>query len=411
MQRIFRLCACGERDRKDYFTEETAAGIMELYYIALTKEAGIMYVCDLHCDTLLEIWLSELRNERLSLKDTGKAKEPLHIDLKKMQEGGYLLQNFAIYADLHMPAASLSAGGTNPALVMPGEALSAAKKEEEAYADPWFQTMEMIRVFKEEMAANADLIGQVFSFQDIEKNRKAGRMSAVLTTEEGGIIKGDLTKLDTLYDAGVRMMTVTWNYDNELGHPNRLPTGVREDFRNFYRFVPESGRGLTSVGKEAVARMEELGIIPDVSHLSDDGFYDVADIVKGPFAASHSNARALCGCSRNLTDDMIRTVAEHGGVIGLNFCPSFVMEAEDESRCFTSCEALAAHVRHIMNVGGREVIAFGTDFDGIPRRNLEIQNASMMQQPADYMLGHGFTMEEVEGLYYKNVLRLYREVL
>ena len=235
--------------------------------------------------------------------------------------------------------------------------------------------------------------------------------SFTLTTEEGGIIGGDPAKLDTLYDAGVRMMTVTWNYDNELGHPNRLPAGVREDFRNFYRFVPESGRGLTSVGKEAVARMEELGIIPDVSHLSDDGFYDVADIVKGPFAASHSNARALCGCSRNLTDDMIRTVAEHGGVIGLNFCPSFVMEAEDESRCFTSCEALAAHARHIMNVGGREVIAFGTDFDGIPRRNLEIQNASMMQRPADYMLGHGFTMEEVEGMYYKNVLRLYREVL
>ena len=377
-------------------------------------ENGIA-VADLHCDTILKIWLSELEGRRISLRDGKGTAQPLHITLQKMREGGYLLQNFALFADLHLPASTLQArGGSNPAAQMPGAAMSALSTTpdpEGEYVDPWFQATEMIRVFHEEMEANADLIGVVRSREDLEANIRAGRMSAVLTTEEGGIIHGELSRLDTLYDAGVRMMTVTWNYENELGFPNRLPAGVEEDFRSFFRFRPEHGRGLTPVGKEAVRRMEELGILPDVSHLSDDGFYDVADIVKGPFVASHSNARALCGCSRNLTDEMIRTIGEHGGVIGLNFCPSFVVEAEDENKCFAGCEALFRHARHIMDVGGREILALGSDFDGIPCKNLEMEDASQMQKLADYALSHGFTREEVEGMYYKNVLRIYREVL
>ena len=371
-----------------------------------------MKVTDLHCDTIRAIWLSSLEGNRLSLADTGSSGHPLHIDLKKMREGGYLLQNFALYTNLHMPASALAAGDDGLMEKLPGQAMSEeGAVTDQGVVDPWFQTTEMIRIFREEMAANGEEIRQVFTWKDVEENRRAGRMSAVLTTEEGGILQGDLSRLDTLHQAGVRMMTLTWNYENELGYPNRVPEGITEDFRNYYRFRPEPDRGLTALGKEAASRMEELGILVDVSHLSDGGFFDVADVGKGPFVASHSNARALCGCSRNLTDEMIRTIGEHGGVIGLNFCPSFVMEADEESRCFTRCEALAAHARHIMNVGGREALAFGTDFDGISHRNLEIEDASQMQKLAEYMLGHGFSSEETEGLYYKNVLRLYREML
>ena len=400
-----------------------------------------MYAADLHCDTILALWLSELKGEKLSLRGSRQTPSPLHLDLQKMREGEYLLQNFALFTNLHLSLAAIHGGTADLSQQTPGEvvskdaghsrktsqmtvaknadksretprhAVSEAADTSSDYIDPWYQATEMIRVFREEMAANADLIGQAFTWQDIEENRKCGRMSAILTTEEGEIIQGDLSRLDTLYDFGVRMMTITWNYDNSLGHPNRPPQGVAEDFRNFYRFQPESGRGLTPFGKEAVARMEELGILPDVSHLSDDGFFDVADIVRGPFVASHSNARALCGCARNLTDEMIRTIGEHGGVIGLNYCPSFVMEADDESKCFTSCEALLHHARHIMNVGGREVIALGSDFDGIPRKNLEMENASQVQKLADCALHNGFTSEETEGMFYKNVLRLYREIM
>ena len=385
-----------------------------------------MKVVDLHCDTILEIWNSELKGDRLALRDTENSTHPLHIDLKKLKEGDYLLQNFALFVDLHMPSEHGKPNHSSISWKTPGAAAS-KKEAADSWVDPWLQVTEMIRVFREEMAANADLIRQVFTWNDIVENQRNGLISALLTTEEGGILQGKLDRLDTLYQTGVRMMTITWNYDNELGHPNPLPhrhidefldsstdktanTG-EEPFDWFFTFKPSDGNGLTSFGKQAVARMEELHILPDVSHLSDAGFFDVADIVKGPFVASHSNARALCGCRRNLTDDMIRTIAAHGGVAGLNFCPSFVMEASRESLCYSSCEALCRHARHLMDVGGREVVALGTDFDGIAPENLEIENASQIHKLADYMSCHGFSTEEIEGVFFKNALRVYREVL
>lgn len=314
-----------------------------------------MYTADLHCDTILLIWLSELNGKRLSLRENPGDGTKLHIDLGKLQAGGYALQNFALFTDLKMPLSALGGNAVSISEKMPAEGLSSIRSAD-GYVNPWVQVTEMIRVFREEMSANADMISQVRTWRDIEENRRNGRISALLTTEEGGIIGGDLNRLDDLFEAGVRMMTITWNYENELGFPNRLPDHVRDDFRQYFRFRPESGTGLTDFGKEAVYKMVSLGIIPDVSHLSDDGFYDVAGIAKGPFVASHSNARSLCGCSRNLTDDMIRIIGEHGGVIGLNYCPSFLMETDDEEKCFASCEMLAHHARHIMNVGGREVL-------------------------------------------------------
>ncbi|MBQ9065657.1 MAG: membrane dipeptidase [Blautia sp.] len=375
-----------------------------------------MKIVDLHCDTILGIWNSELRGERLSLRDTESGGSPLQIDLKKLKAGDYLLQNFALFTDLRMQAKNYFSDSDALTWKTPGNGAGLYDDASAgSFVDPWLQVTEMIRIFKEEMAANADLIRQVRTFRDIEENMRNGLLSALLTTEEGGILQGDLSRLDELHKAGVRMMTITWNYDNELGHPNRLPQKEGGSFRWFFRFHPESDhsreRSLTLFGREAVSRMEELHIIPDVSHLSDEGFYDVADIVKGPFVASHSNARELCGCSRNLTDDMIRTIAGHGGVAGLNFCPSFVSEADREELCYASCEALSRHARHMMDIGGREVAALGTDFDGIAPCRLEIENASQMQKLADYMSTHGFTTEEIEGICFRNALRVYQEVL
>ncbi len=372
-----------------------------------------MFVADLHCDTMFKLWISGLQGKKYSFKDTSGNTEPFQIDVRKLQSGGYVLQNFALYVDMRMPASMLAGKGESLIDQMPGAAMSAPETAagDASYVDPWFQVTEMLRIFRKEMADNSSDIRQVRTWEDIEENRRAGRVSALLTIEEGGVLQGEISRLDQLREAGVRMMTVTWNYPNGLGYPNRIPEGTEKDFRNYYRFRPETGNGLTAFGKEAVSRMEELGILPDVSHLSDAGIFDVADVVKGPFVASHSNARALCGCSRNLTDDMIRIIAEHGGVIGLNFCPSFLVEADREEKCFTSCEALARHARHIMNVGGREVLALGTDFDGIPKRNLETEDASEMPKLSEYMLSHGFSSSEVEDIFYRNVMRLYRETL
>ena len=150
-----------------------------------------MKVVDMHCDTIAEIYYNQ--------RDGGDAtilENHLHIDLKRMQKGDYLLQNFALF--VHM----------------------GREKEPFAYA------MKLVDVFYKELEAWPDLIGIVRSWGDIEKNRKEGRMSALLTLEEGGICQGELAYLRDLYRLGARMMTLTWNFQNELAFPNRL---LKED--------------------------------------------------------------------------------------------------------------------------------------------------------------------------------------
>ena len=358
-----------------------------------------MKIIDMHCDTISQIWNSRLRGKPLSLRSSG-----LMLDLEKMKKGGYLLQNFAVFTNLRLPE-DFDGNGT---ALLSGDSSADSRGR---YMDPWHAAKEMIRVFHEEIAANSDLIGQVRTYGDIEENSRKGIMCGLLTVEEGGILQGDISRLADLYREGVRMMTLTWNYENELGYPNHPLPGFRKDFRKFFAFVPEKGNGLKKAGFEALHEMERLGIIPDVSHLSDEGFYDVARTVRGPFVASHSNARSITGCGRNLTDDMIRTIAEHGGVTGLNFCQDFVSESPGRDMSVSSLQGLCRHARHIMNVGGREVLGLGTDFDGILPGRLDIENASRMQRLCGYMEAHGFTQEEIEGIFYKNVLRVYKEIL
>lgn len=342
-----------------------------------------MYIADMHCDTIMKIWLDRREGKELYLRDTSKAEAETQIDLEKLLRGGYLLQNFALYADLHIE------DGTSA----------------------WTQFTEMAQIYHAEIAANADVVREVSFFEDIIDNRDAGLLSAVMTVEEGGVLEGDIGRLKLLHDEGVRMMTLTWNYENELGYPNDLPEGIEEDYRQYFKFVPRTDNGLKDKGFEAVEVMEDLGIVVDVSHLSDAGFYDVAKTLKGPFVASHSNARVFSGCNRNLTDDMIRTVGEHGGVVGVNFCPEFLEEGPSEQACQSTIEGITRHARHMIDVGGREAVGLGTDYDGLGECSLEIANASQMQRLVEAFEQHGFTADEIEGICYRNVLNLYAEAM
>ena len=342
-----------------------------------------MYIADMHCDTIMLIWLARREGKEACLRDASVDGKSLQIDLLKLKEGGSLIQNFALYADLQME------DGTSP----------------------WTQFTEMAEIYHAEIAANPDLVREARSYNDIIRNRDAGLISSVMTVEEGGVLEGDLERLKLLHEEGVRMMTLTWNYENELGFPNEIPAEAETDYRQYFRFKPRTDNGLKTKGFEAVEAMENLGILVDVSHLSDAGFYDVAKTLKGPFVASHSNARSLCGCNRNMSDDMIRVVGEHGGVIGLNFCPDFLMEAESELACKSTIEGLARHARHMMDLGGREVVGLGTDYDGIGRDDLAIVNASEMQKLAEGLEQFGLTADEIEGICYRNVLNVYKEVL
>ena len=204
-----------------------------------------------------------------------------------------------------------------------------------------------------------------------------------------------MERIDKLYQMGVRLITLTWNDDNCFGHSHAKDAGRMQ-------------LGLTPFGKEAVTYMTERGILVDVSHLSDGGFYDVAELVKGPFVASHSNCRELAPATRNLTDDMIRILAEHGGVCGLNFYPPFLNTdpVDKVSRIERMCE----HVKHLVNVGGIECVGIGTDFDGI-EGNLEIADCMEMEKLFDALQKTGFSEDALEKIAYKNVERVIREVM
>ena len=319
----------------------------------------MFFAADMHCDTISALWLKSRKGEQQSLRNND-----LSVDLEKMRTGNYLIQNFAMFVFL---------------------------QEQE---DPLLQVLTLIDTYYRYIEGNADLISPVLRYEDIEKNRNAGKLSALLTVEEGGVCKGSLEVLRNLYRLGVRMMTLTWNFENELGYPGTTMGNQ-----------PADPIGLKPKGIEFVQEMDRLGMVVDVSHLGDGGFWDVVKYTKGPFVASHSNARAICGHTRNLTDDMIRALADKGGVMGLNFAGDFLNSGSNGT-----LEEMIAHLRHIRNVGGIDVMGLGSDFDGI--NNVpEVSDASEMPKLALAMEHAGFTSREIDAVFSGNVLRVYREIL
>lgn len=332
-----------------------------------------MKVADMHCDTISEILYSKKSGEENKVH---LRKNELHIDLEKMKKGDYLVQNFAMFVHLQ-------------------------KRE-----NPFEWCMELADTFYEEMEANQDLIAPAWSYADILSNQAAGKMSGMLTIEEGGVCRGNPAFLRNFYRLGVRMLTLTWNFQNELGYPNALtPDGEHTAYG-----VPNTECGLTKTGVEFLQEMERLGMIVDVSHLSDAGFYDVVKYSKKPFVASHSNARAKCGHIRNLTDDMIRKLSECGGVMGMNYEPAFLHTYAKEEEEHAKISEVVEHIRHIADVAGTQCIGLGSDFDGITP-NEELPNASYLPALEDALWKAGFGQQEIEGIFYKNVLRVYKDCL
>lgn len=237
-------------------------------------------------------------------------------------------------------------------------------------------------------------MAMAYSHEDIVENWKKGRSSAMLTIEDGRMVQGSLCKLSELSQKGVMAIALTWNHANCFGYPHAKEAKIMK-------------RGLTDFGKEAVEEMNRLGILIDVSHLSDGGFYDVARITQKPFIASHSNCRMLTPHTRNLTDDMIRMLAERGGVAGINFCTEFIRQNREDK--VSRIEDMAAHVLHFMKIGGEDCVGIGTDFDGITD-TLEISHPTDMHLLFHYLKKHGATQRQLDKLASQNVLRVLHDV-
>ena len=337
-----------------------------------------MNIIDMHCDTLYQIYLEELKNHTLSLRDTGS----LQVNALKMKAGDYLLQNFAVFVDLNEAREIF---GENDA--------------------PYRFAKELVRIFREQVAANSDLIRPATSFSELLANQEAGIPSAMLTLEEGGICLGDIEKLHEFYQYGARMMTLTWNYENEIGYP----AAMQKEGSAGYHAGEKRQYGIKETGLRFLSEMEQLGMIVDVSHLSDDGFFDVYEHTTKPFVASHSNARSLCPHHRNLTDEMLHMLGERGGVSGLNLFPRF-LTSDPEHAEKPLLEIAADHMIHMMNAGGSGCVGLGSDFDGFHGES-QPKDASAMQDLAWILHKKHVCDDHIDGIFYQNVSRLYRDLL
>lgn len=202
-------------------------------------------------------------------------------------------------------------------------------------------------------------------------------ITPIFAIEDGGNVENDLKRVEYLLNAGVKIFGITWNDENCLGYP-----------------CGKDG-GLKKFGFETLEFLMERGVYPDISHLSDEGIFDVLKVTGGrfPVIATHSLSRTVCPHKRNLTDEQIIGVANSGGIIGVNFEPSFIGE-----------QGLYRHIEHIVKIGGEEVIAIGTDFDGI--LSPVYAGADKMQEFFEDMKKGGLTTRLLEKLFYKNAKRL-----
>ena len=311
---------------------------------------------DLHCDTA-----SRMLYEKGELK-----KNKFSVDIEKMKRGNALAQVFAFFIELQQNV------------------------------DPYLEFERMYNNFINELDKNREEINIVTNIKELREAEEKNKIGAFLSIEEGEVLKGNIENVKKVYDKGIRIITLTWNFKNSLGYPN-----CKGEFMN---------KGLKEKGIEVLYEMERLGILPDASHLSDGGFYDLVRYCKKPFIVTHSNSRVITNHSRNLTDDMIKALANKGGVMGLNFCSQFLRDNVDSIDIVPTIEDMIRHLKHIKNVGGIDVMALGTDFDGIENR-VEIENVGEMDKLREALLKNGFTEGEVEKIFYKNVIRLFKEVL
>ena len=206
------------------------------------------------------------------------------------------------------------------------------------------------------------------------------RCQAILAVEGGAVLSGKLETLDVLKEHGVKLITLTWNGENELGY------GANEN------------KGLKPFGREVVLRMEELGIITDVSHLSEAGFCDVSEISQKPFVASHSNARAVCDHVRNLRDYQIQEIVKRNGLIGLNFYYKFISDKNDHK---DGLKRLLEHIDYFMSLGADDVLCLGSDFDGCETIK-DLESLRDMYKLYDFMLQSNYSEETVDKIFYKN---------
>ena len=305
-------------------------------------------VFDLHCDTALALIGKDLMGGN-SLR-----KNNFHVDLERAKSLPGYAQCFACF--------------TTP-----------------SFRD-WYKVSPVIAFEREmgeilsQLEANSDWIRQAYSASEVRDNYEKGLMSGILTIEGPAGFDFDPSLLEDLYKVGFRITTLGWNEQNVLTGSHR------------------TGGGLTDLGREFLREAQRVGMIVDVSHISDEGFWNIMKVTEKPIIASHSNSRAVCGVSRNLTDDMFRAICETGGVAGFNQCAPFVGDNPDLD---TVCD----HILHFLELDPEcDHIALGGDLDGCDELPVGFDGVQSYPAMAQKLLERGLTGEMVRKIYWENAL-------
>lgn len=310
-------------------------------------------VVDGHCDTLL---LCMRGNRTLSERSQSG-----HLDLPRLKDGGVDCQFFACYIEPQFK---------------PDRGLKRA--------------MQMIDRFCTEIERSGGAALHARCYSDILRAKAEGKIAAVLTIEGGECLDTDVSNVRIMKRLGVMAIGLTWN------ERNMIADGVGEE---------RTKGGLTNFGVEVVKEMNSAGIVIDVSHLNEQGFWDVIETTNKPIIASHSNARTICNHRRNLTDEQLRALAQNGGVTGINFAPSFLAEKDAD------INSVIRHIEHICSLVGPDHVGLGSDFDGISSTPKGLEDVTRVPAITEALSRLGYSDENIRKILGGNFLRVIKTVV
>lgn len=331
-----------------------------------------MKLIDLHADTLTALYYDvnnwQAEQEFILTSPVNNLDiNPLHIDLAKLRQADSLAQFFVLWLNI--------------------------KNCLKYKLSPWDLFIKQYNLLREQLDKYSEQIAFVTNLSELKQAAAQNKLAGFTCVEEGAFISR-IEQLQDAYNLGVRYITLVWNYETHIGVPSAI----------------DQTRGLKPFGAKMVVEMQRLGIMVDVSHLSDRGVVDVLSLAKKPIIASHSNARSLCDHTRNLPDELIKGIADNGGVIGINCVPYFLSQSDETIRLVQ----LVAHIRHIYNIAGIDALAIGNDFDGFSAKTPavdEIKNIADMPKLVQALQNGGFSEAQIEKIFAKNILRVMHEAI
>lgn len=348
-------------------------------------------IFDGHNDTLLDLYLPKRGKERTFFVQSDHG----HIDLPRAQAGGFGGGFFAVYVPNPAQAASLVSPDVGVKKNQQGYKTPLPPPLEQPYALNFAMGM-MAKLFEVE-ATSAGQLKVVRYVDELAACLQQGVVAAILHLEGVEPIDTDLHALHVLYQAGLRSVGIVWSRPNAFGH------GVPFNFPD----SPDTGPGLTAAGHALVKACNRLGVLVDLSHLNERGFWDVAELSDAPLVATHSGVHALCPTPRNLTDRQLDAIRETGGIVGVNFHIGF-LRADGRSDRETSLTEIVRHAAYLADRIGIDHVGLGSDFDGATMPH-DLRDVAGLTKLMMALRDHGFGAAELRKIAHENWLRVLRK--